>query len=96
VATFVNRVNTKLHSQEQEERVRQISERIGPFENVSAPPEITSVCRFLFVFHLDHFLRLFRYFKNIIVIHHLIDWIFFVICHYLFEAIVVRLFNKDR
>jgi len=44
VATFVNRVNSKLHSQEQEERVRQISERIGPFENVSAPPEIASVC----------------------------------------------------
>jgi hypothetical protein len=43
VANFVNRVNSKLHSQEQEERVRQISERIGPFENVSAPPEITSV-----------------------------------------------------
>ncbi len=44
MAIFVNRVNSKLHSQEQEERVRQISERIGPFENVSAPPEIVSVC----------------------------------------------------
>ncbi len=47
MATFVNRVNSKLHSQEQEERVRQISERIGLFENVSAPPEITSVCIFI-------------------------------------------------
>ena len=44
MANFVNRVNSQLHDQEQEERVRQISERIGPFENVSAPPEITSVC----------------------------------------------------
>jgi hypothetical protein len=48
VANFVNRVNSKLHSQEQEERVRQISDRIGPFENVSAPPELTSVCILIF------------------------------------------------
>ena len=44
MATFVNRVNSKLHNQEQEERIRQINDRIGPFENVSAPPEFTSVC----------------------------------------------------
>lgn len=43
VDNFVNRVNSKLHSQEQEERLRQISDRIGPFENVSAPPELSSV-----------------------------------------------------
>ncbi|UJR36019.1 hypothetical protein I4U23_028758 [Adineta vaga] len=43
VASFVNRVNSKLHSQEQEERVRQICDRIGPYEYVSAPPEITSI-----------------------------------------------------
>lgn len=43
MATFVNRVNSKLHCQEQEERVRQISERIGPYEQVSAPPELSSV-----------------------------------------------------
>jgi hypothetical protein len=40
---FVNRVNSKLHKQEQEERVRQINDRIGPYDNVSAPPELTSV-----------------------------------------------------
>ncbi|CAF4495249.1 unnamed protein product [Rotaria sp. Silwood1] len=43
VATFVNRVNSKLHNQEQEERVRQINDRIGPYENVLAPPELTSI-----------------------------------------------------
>ncbi|CAF3708814.1 unnamed protein product [Adineta steineri] len=43
VATFVNRVNSKLHNQEQEERIRQISDRIGPYEYVSAPPELTSI-----------------------------------------------------
>ncbi len=96
MATFVNRVNSKLHSQEQEERVRQISERIGPFENVSAPPELTSVCLFFLYQSTNSLFASIRYFKNIIVIHILIDWIFFVICHYLFEAIVVRLFNKDR
>ncbi|CAF1584908.1 unnamed protein product, partial [Adineta ricciae] len=43
VATFVNRVNSKLHNQEQEERIRQINDRIGPYEYVSAPPELSSV-----------------------------------------------------
>ncbi|CAF2015869.1 unnamed protein product [Rotaria magnacalcarata] len=43
VATFVNRVNSKLHNQEQEERVRQINDHIGPYENVIAPPELTSI-----------------------------------------------------
>jgi hypothetical protein len=47
-----------LHSQEQEERVRQISERIGPFENVSAPPELTSVCIHSFL-HLNFFYNIF-------------------------------------
>ncbi len=37
-------MNSKLHNQEQEERIRQINDRIGPYENVSAPPELTSVC----------------------------------------------------
>jgi hypothetical protein len=32
-----------LHNQEQEERVRQINNRIGPYEYVAAPPELTSV-----------------------------------------------------
>ena len=40
---FVNQVNSKLHSQEQEERVRHINDRIGPFENISAPPELAAV-----------------------------------------------------
>lgn len=43
VAKFVNRVNSKLHKQEQEERIRQIQESIGPYENISAPPELTAV-----------------------------------------------------
>ncbi|CAF0980642.1 unnamed protein product, partial [Didymodactylos carnosus] len=43
VETYVNRVNTKLNNQEQEERLRQISERIGQFDSVSAPPEILPV-----------------------------------------------------
>ena len=43
MATFVNRVNSKLHNQEQEERIRQINDRIGPYEYVSAPPELSSV-----------------------------------------------------
>ncbi|UJR10063.1 hypothetical protein I4U23_014285 [Adineta vaga] len=43
VATFVNRVNSKLHNQEQEERIRQINDRIGPYEYVSAPPELSSI-----------------------------------------------------
>ncbi|CAF0977659.1 unnamed protein product [Rotaria sordida] len=43
VATFVNRVNSKLHNQEQEERIRQINDRIGPYENVLAPPELSFI-----------------------------------------------------
>lgn len=43
VATFVNRVNSKLHKQEQEERIRHVQESIGPYEYVSAPPELTPV-----------------------------------------------------
>lgn len=39
----MNRVNSKLHNQEQEERVRQINDHIGPFDYVSAPPELSSV-----------------------------------------------------
>jgi hypothetical protein len=45
---FVNRVNSKLHKQEQEERIRQINDRIGPYDNISAPPEVTSV-RIIFI-----------------------------------------------
>jgi hypothetical protein len=40
---FVNQVNSKLDCQEHEERVRQINDRIGPYETISAPPELTSV-----------------------------------------------------
>ncbi|CAF3057123.1 unnamed protein product [Rotaria sp. Silwood2] len=60
VATFVNRVNSKLHSQEQEERVRQISDRIGPFEYVSAPPEITSILQEYYRDSYSHRLDLLR------------------------------------
>ncbi|CAF0943351.1 unnamed protein product [Adineta steineri] len=60
VATFVNRVNSKLHSQEQEERVRQISDRIGPYENVSAPPEITSILQEYYRDSFSHRLDLLR------------------------------------
>ncbi|CAF4928832.1 unnamed protein product, partial [Rotaria magnacalcarata] len=60
VASFVNRVNSKLHSQEQEERVRQISDRIGPFECVSAPPEITSILQECYRDSFSHRLDLLR------------------------------------
>ncbi|CAF3469720.1 unnamed protein product [Rotaria sp. Silwood1] len=60
VATFVNRVNSKLHSQEQEERVRQISDRIGAFEYVSAPPEITSILQEYYRDSYSHRLDLLR------------------------------------
>nr|ACI90358.1 pleckstrin homology domain containing family G-like protein [Philodina roseola] len=43
VGMFVNQVNSKLDCQEQEERLRQINDRIGPFENIAAPPELTTV-----------------------------------------------------
>ena len=36
-------MNSKLHNQEQEERVRQINNCIGSYEYVAAPPELTSV-----------------------------------------------------
>ncbi|CAF1678897.1 unnamed protein product, partial [Adineta ricciae] len=60
VANFVNRVNSKLHSQEQEERVRQISDRIGPYEYVSAPPEITSILQEYYRESCSHRLDLLR------------------------------------
>ena len=43
VAMFVNQVNSRLDCQEQEERLRQINDRIGPFEYIAAPPELTAV-----------------------------------------------------
>ena len=89
----MNQVNSKLDSQEHEERIRQINDRIGPFEHISAPPELTSVGWLVFSFLSPaHFLL--RSFMNTIGNLSRIVWISFMICPSTFEVTVVRLFSK--